>query len=327
MDRTVWTLWLGLLVLLPASAQAQEQVVYYHTDAIGSVRAITDATGTVIGRYDYLPFGELWPSVPPPPTEVRQFGGKERDVESDLDYFGARYMRAASGRFTTVDPLMDIEASMADPQRWNRYGYALNNPLKFTDPDGRSATLVGGFVGAAMGGGFALVQGRSWIEIGAAAAGGAISGAMLGSVVDTGGASLPLLLGAGALAGLEGRLLENAINGRGTTVQDAAIASVAGAAGIAAGQLGASVAGKAIDRFSRQPLSLMDEMVMGSAKQGKGIRIIDSLGDPNFKGMEKWMYSEKSANGLRSEVHYVRDPKTGRLLDFKFKHHGVPEEK
>jgi filamentous hemagglutinin len=37
--------------------------------------------------------------------------------------------------------------------------------------------------------------------------------------------------------------------------------------------------------------------------------------------MEKWSYTEKSAAGLRSEVHYVRDPKTGQLMDFKFKHH------
>jgi len=38
-------------------------------------------------------------------------------------------------------------------------------------------------------------------------------------------------------------------------------------------------------------------------------------------GMEKWSYTEKSAAGLRSEVHYVRDPKTGQLMDFKFNHH------
>jgi RHS repeat-associated protein len=78
---------------------------------------------------------------------------------------------------------------------------------------------------------------------------------------------------------------------------------------------------KGADRFSRTPISLMDEMVLDAAKQGKGIKIIDNLGDEQFKGMEKWSYSEKSAAGLRSEVHYVRDPKTGKLMDFKFKHH------
>ena len=74
-------------------------------------------------------------------------------------------------------------------------------------------------------------------------------------------------------------------------------------------------------KFSRTPKSLMDQMVLDAAKQGKGVKIIDSLGDPKFKGMEKWSYTKKSAAGLRSEVHYVRDPKTGQLMDFKFTHH------
>ena len=76
-----------------------------------------------------------------------------------------------------------------------------------------------------------------------------------------------------------------------------------------------------VDKFSRAPKSLMDQMVLEAAKQGKGVKIIDSLNDPKFKGMEKWSYSELSANGLRSEVHYVRNPKTGELMDFKLKHH------
>lgn len=75
------------------------------------------------------------------------------------------------------------------------------------------------------------------------------------------------------------------------------------------------------DDFSRLPRGLMDEMVMDAAKQGKGIKIIDNLGDPRFKGMEKWSYGETSAQGLRSEVHYVRNPSTGEMMDFKFKHH------
>jgi hypothetical protein len=75
------------------------------------------------------------------------------------------------------------------------------------------------------------------------------------------------------------------------------------------------------DKFSRTPKSVMDEMVLDAAKQGKGQRIIEKLNDPKFYGMEKWSYGETSANGLRSEVHYVRDPKTGELMDFKFAQH------
>jgi RHS repeat-associated protein len=52
-------------------------------------------------------------------------------------YFGARYYRADLGRFTTVDPAMTVGENLVDPQRWNRYAYARNNPLRYTDPDGR----------------------------------------------------------------------------------------------------------------------------------------------------------------------------------------------
>jgi RHS repeat-associated protein len=121
-----------------AFAQAQDTVIYYHTDAIGSVRMITDQNGQVVARYDYLPFGEPW--VPPPPQnqDVRQFAGKERDPETGFDYFGARYYQSQTGRFTTVDPVLEIEQAVADPQRWNRYTYVRNNPFRYVDPDGRA---------------------------------------------------------------------------------------------------------------------------------------------------------------------------------------------
>ncbi|MBN2234609.1 MAG: hypothetical protein JW706_05625, partial [Opitutales bacterium] len=69
------------------------------------------------------------------------------------------------------------------------------------------------------------------------------------------------------------------------------------------------------------PHGVMDQMVLDAAQEGKGVKIIDDLGDPKYKGMEKWSYSEESSLGHRSEVHYVRDPDTGTLMDFKFKHH------
>jgi RHS repeat-associated protein len=133
----------SLLIVLfaPSVARAQDEVVYYHIDAIGSVRATTDAAGAVIGRYDYLPFGEPW--APPSSADVMRFVGKERDAETDLDYFGARYYRDVSGRFTTVDPVLNVEAALADPQRWNRYGYALNNPTRVVDPDGKEPVTIG----------------------------------------------------------------------------------------------------------------------------------------------------------------------------------------
>lgn len=65
-------------------------------------------------------------------TKVR-FTGKERDAETGLDYFGARYMAAGTGRFTSPD---EAGPDIANPQTFNKYRYALNNPLRYIDPTG-----------------------------------------------------------------------------------------------------------------------------------------------------------------------------------------------
>jgi RHS repeat-associated protein len=61
---------------------------------------------------------------------------RERDAETGLDYFGARYYRADLGRFTTVDPVSITPERLLNPQRLNRYAYAINNPLRYVDPKG-----------------------------------------------------------------------------------------------------------------------------------------------------------------------------------------------
>ncbi|MCZ2076121.1 MAG: RHS repeat-associated core domain-containing protein, partial [Bryobacterales bacterium] len=66
----------------------------------------------------------------------------ERDGETGLDYFGARYFSGAQGRFTSTDPSFLNILKVVNPQRWNLYGYAVNNPLKFVDPDGNEAIAV-----------------------------------------------------------------------------------------------------------------------------------------------------------------------------------------
>jgi RHS repeat-associated protein len=109
---------------------------YYHVDAIGSVRVVTNQAGAVVRRHDYLPFGEEW-QPQSGSNDARRFSGKERDAETGLDYFGARYYAASAGRFTTIDPVQTWQENLVDPQRWNRYAYVRNNPLRYTDPDGR----------------------------------------------------------------------------------------------------------------------------------------------------------------------------------------------
>jgi len=65
-----------------------------------------------------------------------RYTGKERDQESGLDYFGARYYASSMGRFMSADD--DKYADRTDPQTWNLYTYVRNNPLSRTDPDGHN---------------------------------------------------------------------------------------------------------------------------------------------------------------------------------------------
>ena len=67
---------------------------------------------------------------------IYKFTGKERDSESGLDNFGARYNASTLGRFMSPDP-KQIGAHLFDPQTLNRYAYTRNNPLAYIDPDGK----------------------------------------------------------------------------------------------------------------------------------------------------------------------------------------------
>ena len=67
---------------------------------------------------------------------VYKFTGKERDSESGLDNFGARYHASSMGRFMSPDPKMPSLKHLLNPQKWNKYAYTLNNPLRYVDPDG-----------------------------------------------------------------------------------------------------------------------------------------------------------------------------------------------
>ena len=134
------------------TASEQPGTRYLTPDPLGSTRLVTAEDQSVLSRHDYLPFGEeigaalgnrdqasgvsgYTPSRTDGPAQ--KFTGKERDAESGLDYFGARYFSGAGGRFTSADaPFADQFA--ADPGSWNLYTYTRNNPLRFIDPTGRT---------------------------------------------------------------------------------------------------------------------------------------------------------------------------------------------
>ena len=68
--------------------------------------------------------------------------GKERDAETGLDYFGARYFSGAQGRFTSPDHTFMTGQRISDPQQWSLYAYTRNNPLKYIDPSGRDIRIA-----------------------------------------------------------------------------------------------------------------------------------------------------------------------------------------
>ena len=121
-------------LVIASFAAAVSTIQYYHLDIMGSVRAVTDDAGATVERHDYKPFGEDTQTLPPPGTDPTRFVGAERD-QTGLDYMGARYYSMFAGRFTSVDPVIS-GAAITDPQQWNRYAYARNNPLAFSDPTG-----------------------------------------------------------------------------------------------------------------------------------------------------------------------------------------------
>ena len=114
-------------------AQYQNNTTYFvHKDHLGSTRVMTNLNATVYDSMDYLPYGE---QIAGGSGSTHKFTGKERDVESGLDNFEARYFSSSLGRFGSPDPLLN-SGRPDNPQSWNRYTYTLNNPLNFTDPTG-----------------------------------------------------------------------------------------------------------------------------------------------------------------------------------------------
>ena len=132
-----------LLATYSASGQSNPGYHFHLTDWLGTRRVSTDASGNMEESCTSYPFGDdLSCAGDSDPTE-QHFTGKERDVESGLDYFGARYLSSNMGRFMTPDwaasPTDVPYASFGDPQTLNLYAYVRNNPIIGKDLDGHDS--------------------------------------------------------------------------------------------------------------------------------------------------------------------------------------------
>ena len=140
------------------NAEQREKRYYYHSDHLGSAQFVTDWRGRQYEHIEYTPYGELWIEEVAAGLDKLpfRFTGKEMDEETGLYYYGARYLDPKYSRWLSGDPALGeyIPSAGADSSKlagmggvYNTvnlhfYHYSGNNPIKYTDPDGKSSDLT-----------------------------------------------------------------------------------------------------------------------------------------------------------------------------------------
>lgn len=133
----------GTLIATVVGTGATTTVSYVHTDHLGGMNVATSDGGspTVVELADYYPYGNARIDEQSGLNSQRKFANYEFDPASNLNYLNQRYYNGTNANFLSQDPvfwdLSQLEIQLADPQSWNSYSYARNNPLKYNDPDGQ----------------------------------------------------------------------------------------------------------------------------------------------------------------------------------------------
>ena len=137
---------------------------HFTLDHLGTVRLVTNASGSQVALHTYMPFGQEGTNATQD-TERTKYTGHERDLRDtsnttdDLDYMHARYYNPNVARFLSVDPGRDVDPKV--PQAWNMYAYVRNNPVNQTDPDGNAVNLLWDIPDLAIG---AVSIGNLWVK-------------------------------------------------------------------------------------------------------------------------------------------------------------------
>jgi RHS repeat-associated protein len=120
------------VVRIDKSSTNVDTLNFYHADHLGTPVAMTNASGTVILRTEYFPFGKVYSQTGSGTNNLR-FPGQYFDTETSLHYNWWRYYWNRIGRFYTVDPI-GIKGGV------NGYEYSRNNPIMNFDPEGLSSS-------------------------------------------------------------------------------------------------------------------------------------------------------------------------------------------
>jgi RHS repeat-associated protein len=113
--------------------QHSSATYYYHYDPLGSVVALSNASGTTVETYEYSAFGEVAATDADNPNPFT-FTGREFDKETGLYFYRARYYAPEIGRFLQTNPVGYADSMTLD-------GYCVNSPLGLTDPFGTTDSL------------------------------------------------------------------------------------------------------------------------------------------------------------------------------------------
>ncbi len=213
------------LVSIIEKKNGVEQTYFVQTDYLGSITQIFDGNGTIIEEKSFDAWGrarnpQSWQALPPTMTSNgwdRGYTGQEHLTQFGIINLNGRLYDPLMGRMMEPDPLIIGENNS---QGYNRYSYALNNPLKYTDPTGHDPILVAAAIGAAVSAAMytanvALSEGgfRNW-DWGQFATGtlvGGMSGAATAGIGELFG---PVLNASGALAnGVMGEVARAAVHG------------------------------------------------------------------------------------------------------------------
>ena len=135
----------------------EKNLYFYHPDHLGSSSYITDREGRITQHTEYIAFGEvLFEEHSTSKTMPYLFNGKELDSETNLTYFGARYLDMKTSLWLNTDPLSGYNpikehehyidgqhnGGVFNPMNLNTYGYTYQNPIRYIDPNGKQADVT-----------------------------------------------------------------------------------------------------------------------------------------------------------------------------------------
>jgi len=295
---------------------------FYHQDGLGSIRALSNASGQRTDAYIYDVFGGLRKRTGNNGQQFR-FAGEQTDAELRLIYLRARYYDSQLGRFIDRDTYPGI---VINPRSLNRFTYSQNNPVNLIDPDGKFPHVA---IGAAAG---AIVKSSLYVVVdvgikgedfsGARFAGKAVSGAFSGGLAAAtfGGSTI----GQGAFLGASDYVIEHSVEnlikyhgdvsriGEGITPSGVVGSAVVG--GLSAGVLKGLLKGveslpgylKPTTNVPIGQLSLFDNTYGGTLRDVVGYEISKKLIGAGLKGTfgAIWdKFERDTSNGIVSTAY------------------------